>query len=57
MATVSKETASGVPAVGGLSSSVTALGSEGAQQSSTVGRLEMGTKNHWALNWVCLDQV
>ena len=56
-ATVSKETASGVPAVGGLSSSVTALGSEGAQQSSTVGRLEMGTKNHWALNWVCLDQV
>ena len=38
-ATVSKETASGVPAVGGLSSSGTALGSEGAQQSSTVGRL------------------
>ena len=56
-ATVSKETASGVPAVGGLSSSGTALGSEGAQQSSTVGRLVMGTKNHWALIWVRLNQV
>ena len=56
-ATVSKETASGVPVVGGLSSSVAALGSEGTQQSSIVGRLGMGTKNHWALIWVCLNQI